>query len=148
MDHLLPSRLDQDLATIQKEVQPWTLPEKAKRCEYAQRFSDWVEDNLGANALGNDISLLTILLAKAKVTDRYRYFRRQANSRCREHTSKRGHVCIFHVWDEAYSCLEELEGRLPEPLSIPELQQIQLLKEQERNTPFATLVALQSEERK
>lgn len=146
MNSVLPTDLDNTLEKIQKEVQPWVIPEKDSRCQHALEFAEWVEESLSDKALGKNISMKTILLAKAKLTDHYRFLRRQVNKRCRFLTSLRGHVCIFHIWDEAYSRLDKLERQLPETPTIQELQQIQQIKELEQNEPFTTLAGFKVEE--
>jgi hypothetical protein len=143
---VLPEKLDDNLEAILEDIKPWSIPEKPKRCQKAQEFYEWIEENLSPEALGENIKLLTIRLAKAELSDRYQFFRRQVNKRCRNKMSNRGHECIFHVWDQAYTRLDEVEGRLPEPLSIPELQELKRLRERDDDRPFATLVALQDEE--
>jgi len=143
---MLPTRLDTNLETIRDEVKPWSIPDKHALCESAQKFSEWAEEHIGDDVNGENATPARILIAKVKLTDRYRFFRRQVNNRCRDRVNKRGHICIFHVWDQFYARLEEIEGGLPDSLSLAEIAEYSKIKKEEDNDqPFATLVALREE---
>lgn len=140
-------KLDASFDTIINGCERWTIPEVPSRCPAAQTFLEWIQENLSDEVLGVNIKRLTLIMAKAKLTDQYRFFRRQVDKRCRNNVSERGHECIFHIWDQSYQRLEAIEGRLPEPLSVPELEELKELKKKDREErPFATLVALQEDE--
>ena len=142
----MPIKLDESLDKILKETPSWSVPDETNRCDAAQLFYEWTQENINEEASGAGVSRLSIIVAKAELTDRYQELRRQVNKRCRNHTSDRGHECIFHIWDQTYHRLEKLAGRLPLSVTFPELQLLKELKERDDERPFATLVALESEE--
>ena len=146
---MLPTKLNESLNKILDDTQAWSFPSdgnKRKRCAAAQKFFEWTRENVGKEAFAEGFSRLSILIAKADLTDRYQELRRQVNKRCRNHTSDRGHECIFHIWEQAYQQLEKLSGRLPVSVTFPELQLLKEMNEKDDNRPFATLVALLEED--
>ena len=143
---MLPDKLDESLEKILKETENWSVPDFTNRCDAAQVFYEWTQENMSEEVLGEGVSRLTIILAKAELTDRYQELRRQVPKRCRNHTSDRGHKCIYHVWDQAYQKLLKLAGQLPVSATFPEIQLLKEMNERDDKRPFATLVALLEED--
>jgi len=140
--------LDEKFETVIDDVKPWTIPEVPSRCEYALLFLDWVQENIDEEIVGKNITVLTLIIAKAILTDQYRFLRRQVNKKCRNKVSDRGHECIFHIWDQSYQRLEKIESRLPEHLTVPELEELKRLRKKVRERgPFATLAALREDDK-
>lgn len=89
-------------------------------CEYAEAFLEWAEGEL-ADAL-RDPDVVTINQAKLQLQDKYFSWLEVLPKRDhRQRTTTRpGHICVVHVYEEVYHLLRNAELSLtPPPLYIP-----------------------------
>ena len=89
-------------------------------CEHAKGYSSWVENWLFPKIVTEKPDIVSINQAKIFLTGHYRVLRLKASKRCRNYCSDRGHVCIFHIWDQTYERLEALESTVEKPKLIKE----------------------------
>jgi len=84
-------------------------------CEHAKGYSSWVEDWLFPKIVTEKPDIVSISHAMLLLTRRYRSLRSSVTKRCRNHSGDRGHVCIFHIWDQTHERLEALESTVEKP---------------------------------
>jgi len=87
---------------------------KPDMCPYAQKFSEWV--NALLVGLSEKPNIVSVNQAKILLQDKWHDWRTVSPKRHRDHLSYRGHICLFHVYEQAYKQLRVLELSLTPPL--------------------------------
>ena len=98
---------------------PVSLLEGYRLCPYARSFLEWAEELVTQAMSKRDT--VGVNQAKLRLLDKYFDWRTEVPQAHRNRTgSYNGHVCIFHVFEEAYRVLRVAELSLtPSPLYIP-----------------------------
>ena len=86
-----------------------------KWCKFSVAFNKW-SDTLCQ--FTEDSTLISINQAKVILLDKYFDLRRFVNKKHRDRIGSRGHVCIFHVFEQTYIRLRAAELSLSGPLIL------------------------------
>lgn len=91
-------------------------PPPDTRCSYARRFADWAAE-VCHDALQRQ-DLIALNQAKVLLLDKYFEWRAFVPKNHRYRMTETGHICIFHIFEEAYRQIKLAELTLSPPKLI------------------------------
>jgi hypothetical protein len=111
-------RLDGRFSEIWKGLEEFefTRPEEQPDlCVFALAFSEWF-DWLMHDIVTDEPTVIFVNQAKVLLVDKYFEWRNSVGKNHRNRIGEAGHTCIFHVFDQGYERLREIELALMRPL--------------------------------
>lgn len=85
----------------------------AHYCEYARSFAQWSVELV--RTYGADDDMMRLAQAKVLLLDKYFEFRSYVPKVHKDRTAEKGHVCLYHVFVEAYRRIRMKEMTIAPP---------------------------------